>query len=80
MVAAMKHVTGGRLVAVMRRTPTLAHDFCRRFQASRYYTTIQSLVADKEVDAIYIAAPTGLDGSFRSLISIQSSEELPDQI
>jgi 1,5-anhydro-D-fructose reductase (1,5-anhydro-D-mannitol-forming) len=48
---------GSELVAVMRRDATKAQDFARRHGAKRWYTDAESLVADPEVNAVYIASP-----------------------
>ena len=37
-----------------------AKDFAKRHNVPRYYTQAQSLIHDKEVDAVYIATPPGL--------------------
>src|SRR6187402_499153 len=55
-----------RLVAVMRRNATLAADYAQRHGVPRWYSDARALVADPEVDAIYVATPPGahLDGAF----------------
>ncbi len=45
------------LVAVMRRNATLAADYARRHGVARWYDNAAQLIADPEVDAIYIATP-----------------------
>src|SRR5688500_5443867 len=45
------------LVAVMRRTGTLAEDYARRHGVPRWYDDARALVADPEVDAVYVATP-----------------------
>lgn len=45
------------LVAVMRRNSELVEDYARRHQVSRWYDQAADLIADPEVDAIYIATP-----------------------
>jgi 1,5-anhydro-D-fructose reductase (1,5-anhydro-D-mannitol-forming) len=47
------------LVAVMRRNPALAEDYARRHGVSRWYHEVDALIADPEVDAVYIATPVG---------------------
>lgn len=47
------------LMAVMRRSGLLAADFARRHGVSRWYDDAEALVADPEVDAVYVAAPPG---------------------
>lgn len=48
------------LIAVMRRDGTKAADFARRHGARRWYTDAAALIADAEVNAIYIASPHAL--------------------
>ncbi len=47
------------LVAVMRRDQDKARDFARRHGVPRWYGDAASLLADPEVDAVYIATPPG---------------------
>jgi predicted dehydrogenase len=49
--------TGSSLVAVMRRNADLAKDYARRHGVPRWYDDAQALIADAEVDAVYIATP-----------------------
>lgn len=46
-----------RLVAVMRRNGTLAADYARRHGVPRWYDRAEALIADPEVDAVYVATP-----------------------
>jgi 1,5-anhydro-D-fructose reductase (1,5-anhydro-D-mannitol-forming) len=46
-----------RLVAVMRRNGALAADYARRHGVPRWYDRAEALVADPEVDAVYVATP-----------------------
>jgi predicted dehydrogenase len=48
---------GSRLVAVMRRDGVLAADYARRHGVARSYDSADALIADPEVDAVYIATP-----------------------
>ncbi len=48
---------GSRLVAVMRRNAALAADYARRHGVPRCYDRAEALIADPEVDAVYIATP-----------------------
>ena len=43
------------LVAVMRRNGALAADYARRHGVARSYDSAERLIADPEVDAVYIA-------------------------
>jgi 1,5-anhydro-D-fructose reductase (1,5-anhydro-D-mannitol-forming) len=47
------------LVAVMRRDAAKAADYARRHGVPRWYADAAQLVADPEVDAIYVATPPG---------------------
>jgi len=46
-----------RLVAVMRRSGDLAKDYARRHGVPKWYDRAEALIADPDVDAIYIATP-----------------------
>lgn len=46
-----------QLVAVMRRNGVLAADYARRHGVPRWYDRAEALIADPEVDAVYIATP-----------------------
>jgi predicted dehydrogenase len=46
-----------RLVAVMRRSGALAADYARRHGVPRWYDRAEALLADPEVDALYVATP-----------------------
>ncbi len=46
---------GSQLVAVMRRNGELAADYARRHGVPRWYDNADQLIADAEVDAVYIA-------------------------
>ena len=48
---------GSSLVSVMRRDAAKAEDFARRHQVARWYSDADQLIADPEVDAVYIATP-----------------------
>jgi len=45
------------LVAVMRRDGAKAQDYARRHRVAKWYTDAHQLIADPEVDAVYIATP-----------------------
>jgi 1,5-anhydro-D-fructose reductase (1,5-anhydro-D-mannitol-forming) len=57
---ALMQAPGSTLVAVMRRDAEKAHDFAIRHGVPRWYTDIDALLADAEVDAVYIASPHSL--------------------
>ena len=48
---------GSRLVAVASRNERRAADFAKRHGAERHYTTLEALLSDDEVDAVYVATP-----------------------
>lgn len=48
---------GSQLVAVMRRNGALAADYARRHGVPRWYDDAAKLIADPEVDAVYVATP-----------------------
>src|SRR5260221_7379408 len=45
------------LVAVMRRDRAKAEDYARRHGVPRAYDRVDALLADPDVDAVYIATP-----------------------
>jgi predicted dehydrogenase len=54
---ALKKSSTGRLVAVASRTEELAEVFAREFDAFHAHGDYDSLIANPEVDAIYVASP-----------------------
>jgi predicted dehydrogenase len=48
---------GSRLVAVMRRNGELARSYAERHGVPRWYDDADALIADAEVDAVYVATP-----------------------
>lgn len=48
---------GSELVAVMRRNGALARDYAERHGVPRWYDDAAALIADPEVDAVYVATP-----------------------
>ncbi|HUX20553.1 MAG TPA: Gfo/Idh/MocA family oxidoreductase, partial [Spirochaetia bacterium] len=56
---ALQYAEGSRLVAVMRRNAVAAEDYARRHGVPRWYSEVDKLIADAEVDAVYIATPPG---------------------
>lgn len=57
---ALYKADGSELVAVMRRDRAKAEDFARRHHAKRAYDTVESLLSDPDVDAVYVATPPAL--------------------
>jgi len=54
---AYKNTDGFELVAVMRRNREKAADYAKRHSVPKYYTNADDLIADGEIDAVYIATP-----------------------
>jgi 1,5-anhydro-D-fructose reductase (1,5-anhydro-D-mannitol-forming) len=48
---------GSTVVAVMRRDPDKARDFALRHNVPRWYSDIDALLVDPEVDAVYVSSP-----------------------
>lgn len=54
---ALRQVPGSRLAAVMRRDGAKAADYARRHRVPRWYDDAAALIADPEVNAVYVATP-----------------------
>ncbi|MBT4498578.1 MAG: Gfo/Idh/MocA family oxidoreductase, partial [Gemmatimonadetes bacterium] len=54
---ALQKIEDSELVAVMRRDAAKAEDYARRHDVPRWYADADQLIADPEVDAVYIATP-----------------------
>jgi predicted dehydrogenase len=54
---ALQKARGSELVAVMRRSAAKAADYARRHGVARWYDDADELIADPEVDAVYVATP-----------------------
>lgn len=54
---AFNKVPGSQLVAVMRRDAAKAADYAARHNVPKWYNNAAALIADPEVNAIYIATP-----------------------
>lgn len=54
---ALQQAPGSALVAVMRRDGRKAEDYARRHGVPRWYDDADALIADPEVDAVYVATP-----------------------
>jgi predicted dehydrogenase len=57
---ALRDLRNCELVAVARSRADLAESFANEFGARKWYPTSQALLADEEVDALYIATPVHL--------------------
>ncbi len=54
---ALYKAENSELVAVMRRDEQLAAEFAERHGAQRHYSTVEQILADEEINAVYIATP-----------------------
>lgn len=54
---ALQKAEGSSLVAVMRRNAAKAEDYAKRHNVPKWYHDADKLIADPEVDAVYIATP-----------------------
>jgi predicted dehydrogenase len=61
---AFNKVPNSSLVAVMRRDAAKAADYAHRHNVPRWYSNADELIADAEVNAIYIATPPGSHESY----------------
>ena len=64
---AFQKATGSALVAVMRRDRDKAADFARRHDVPRFYDDARALIADAEVDAVYVATPPSTHALYTKL-------------
>lgn len=63
---ALQSVPGSQLLAVAGRTPSRTEDFAARHGVPRWYATPAELLADADVDAVYVATPPGATMTTRS--------------
>jgi len=56
---ALRKIPGSALVAVMRRDAERARDYARRHGVPRWYGKAEDLLADPEIDVVYVASPPG---------------------
>jgi predicted dehydrogenase len=54
---ALRDAAGSRLLAVNRRRTNLAAEFAREFGAARTHADWRDLIADPEINAVYVATP-----------------------
>ena len=57
MAPAMRAAPHAELVAIMRRDRSAAADFARRHDVPRVYGSVEAIVADPDIQAIYVATP-----------------------
>ncbi|CAE7809757.1 unnamed protein product [Symbiodinium sp. CCMP2592] len=56
---AFQRARGAELVAVMRRDAEKAKDYAKRHGVANWYTSVEDLLADPKVTAVYVATPPG---------------------
>lgn len=56
---AFRSAENSKLVAVMRRDAEKAKDYAERHEVPKWYNTLEGILTDPEVDAIYVATPPG---------------------
>ena len=68
---AFQKVKNSKLIAVMRRNAAKAKDFAERHQVPFWYNSVDELLANPEINAIYIATPpdTHLEYAKKSLLA-----------
>lgn len=57
---AMRDLEGHSIRAIARKDPVRLEEFAARFPVERLYSSAEDLIADKEVDAVYLATPVNL--------------------
>ncbi len=57
---AMRDLDGHTIRAVARGDASRVHDFAARFSAGKAYATAEEVIADPEVNAVYLATPVDL--------------------
>ncbi|MDQ6482486.1 Gfo/Idh/MocA family oxidoreductase [Dyadobacter sp. LHD-138] len=61
---AFNKVPNSQLVAVMRRDATLAEDYAKRHGVPKWYSDVDDLINDPEVNAVYIATPPNVHEAY----------------
>src|ERR1700722_5306045 len=61
---AFQKVVGSTLVAVMRRDAVKAADYARRHGVPKWYDDAGKLIADPDVNAVYVATPRGMHETY----------------
>ncbi len=54
---AFSKIEGSELIAVMRRDAAKAADYAMRHNVSKFYSDADKLIADNDINAIYVATP-----------------------
>ncbi|HEX2773752.1 MAG TPA: Gfo/Idh/MocA family oxidoreductase, partial [Micromonosporaceae bacterium] len=60
MAEAVGRADGARLHGVLSRRPETAGAFARAHGAATTYASLEAMLADPEVDVVYVASPNGL--------------------
>jgi predicted dehydrogenase len=60
VAAALRDAPSSELVAVSRARSELAEEFARAFAVPRWYGDWRAMIADRDVDAVYIATPVNV--------------------
>jgi predicted dehydrogenase len=58
--ADLRHVPGAQIGAVCSRSADAARDFMAAAGAARFHATLSAMLADREIDAVYLATPNML--------------------
>lgn len=61
---AFRQLEHSDIIAVCSRTPARAKAFAERYGIKRWYSDVQNLVTDPDVDAVYIATPPSLHSTY----------------
>ncbi len=72
---AFQNAAGSELVAVMRRDGAKARDFAQRHRVPRWYDDAAALIADPDVNAVYVATPPSTHRQF-ALMSIAAGKSV----
>ncbi len=75
----LKKAAGSQLVAVMRRNAALAADYAKRHGVPRWYDDAAALIADPEVDAVYVATPPDSHGHYALLAAAAGKPALVEK-
>ncbi|MDD7280427.1 Gfo/Idh/MocA family protein [Floccifex sp.] len=60
MIESMKLVDGIEVVACYSRSEEKAKAFCEKHEMKRYYSNLDEMMKDEELDTIYVASPNSL--------------------
>ena len=74
MISAMKD-SGIEVIACYSRSLEKAKEFCEKHQMKRYYSNLEELLKDEEVDTIYVASPNSLHYS-QSKMALQAKKHV----